>query len=142
MFGRRPRDTYLRDLELFADCPPAELESIDSLATRLRVDQGQVLLREGARDRQFMVIVEGQVGVSRGQGAPIAVLSRGDFVGEMAMLTGEQRSATVTALTPLELLVCNAWEFDAVVRTAPSVKEKLVAAAASRIAANANAKAA
>jgi CRP-like cAMP-binding protein len=142
MFGRRQSDTYLRDLELFADCTPAELRAIDSLATRLHVEQGQVLLREGGRDRQFMVIVDGQVGVTRGEGAPIAVLSRGDFVGEMAMLTGEERSATVTALTPLELLVCNAWEFDAVVGTAPSVKEKLVAAAASRIAANADAQAA
>jgi CRP-like cAMP-binding protein len=142
MFGRRQRESYLRDLELFADCTPAELEAIDSLATRLRVDQGQVLLHEGRRDRQFMVIVEGQVGVSRGQGAPIAVLRRGDFVGEIAMLTGEARSATVTALTPLELLVCNAWEFDALLRTAPSVKDKLVAAAVSRITANANGKAA
>lgn len=62
---------------------------------------------------------------------PNAVLSPGDFVGEMAMLTGEQRSATVTALTPVETLVCNASEFGALVQTAPSVKEKVIATAGS-----------
>lgn len=142
MIGRTQRGSFLRGLELFADCGPAELDSVASLVTRLRVDPGQVLLHEGARDRQFMVIVEGQVGVSREQGAPIAVLSRGDFVGEMAMLTGDERSATVTALTAVEILVCNAREFGALVDTAPSVKDKLVAAAAIRIAANAGVKAA
>lgn len=139
---RTQRGSYLRDLELFADCAPAELSSVDSLATRLRVDQGEVLLHEGAWDRQFIVIVEGQVRVSHQQGAPIAVLSAGDFVGEMAMLTGEERSATVTALTPVEILVCNASEFRALLETAPSVSQKVVAAAASRVAANADATAA
>ena len=133
------RGSYLRDLELFADCDSAELTCVDSLVTRLRLEQGRVLLREGARDRQFIVIVEGQIGVNRHQGAPIAVLSPGGFVGEMALLTGEGRSATVTALTPVEILVCNAREFGTLVETAPSVKDKVVAAAASRSVANAKA---
>jgi len=142
MIRRTQRGSHLRDLELFADCTTAELCAVDSLTTRLRLDQGRILVREGATDRQFMVIVEGWVGVSRTDGAPIAVLSRGDFVGEMAMLTGAGRSATVTAMTPVEVLVCNAQEFGTLVTTAPSVKEKLIAAAASRMAANAEAHAA
>ena len=102
-----------------------------------RVGTGRVLLHEGGADRQFLIIVEGEVGVSRYRGTPLAVLSPGDFVGEMAMLTGEPRSATVTALTPLEILVCNGGEFGALMERVPSIKEKLVAAAASRMTANA-----
>jgi CRP-like cAMP-binding protein len=133
------RGRYLRDLELFADCAPAELAAVDSLATRLQLAPGRVLLREGAMDRQFMVLLDGEIGVSRHPGTPVAVLSTGDFVGEMALLTGKENSATVTALTPVEILVCNAGEFRALVDRAPSVREKVLAAAAKRIAANAKA---
>jgi CRP-like cAMP-binding protein len=122
---------------LFSECDPAELSTVESLATRLFVDQGEVLLHEGAWDRQFMVITQGQVAVSRQRGAPITVLSPGDFVGEMAMLTGEERAATVTTLTPVEILVFNAREFGVLLDTAPSVTMKIIAAAASRTAANA-----
>ncbi len=137
MFRQKPRGSDLRALELFADCTPSELAAVDAASTRLWVEAGRVLLREGDADRQFMVIVEGEVGVSRQSGSLVAVLSPGDFLGEMAMLTGERRSATATALTAVQLLVCNGGEFAALVERAPSVKAKLVAAAASRATENA-----
>lgn len=136
MFRQEARGSDLRSLPLFADCGPEELKAADSLATRLRLKNGRVLLREGGTDRQLLIIVEGQVGVCRGEESPLAVLSAGDFVGEMAMLTGERRSATVTALTPIEVLVCNDREFATLIERAPSVRDKLIAAAAERIAAN------
>lgn len=142
MFRQKPRGTELRQFGLFADCSEAELAAIDSLSTRLYVSTGRVLLREGDSDRQFMFITDGRVGVSRHGGSPIAMLSAGSFVGEMSMLTGERRSATVTALTSVEVLVCNSREFGALLEAAPSVRDKLVAEAASRMAANAETRAA
>ncbi len=136
MFRQKPRGTDLRTLDLFADCTPAELAAVDAATTRLWIDAGRVLLREGDADQQFMVIVEGEVGVSREPGAMVAVLSSGDFIGEMAMLTRARRSATVTTLTPVQLLVCNGGEFAAIGQV-PSVKDKLLAAAARRASENA-----
>ena len=89
-----------------------------------------------------MVIAEGTVGVSRSGGVPVAVLDAGDFVGEVAMLKGGARSATVTTLSRVEILVCNASEFHRLVATAPSVAQKIGATAEHRIAANRDARAA
>lgn len=139
MFRQHTRGGDLRQYELFGDCTDQELASVDSLLTRLRLDTGRVLLREGAHDQQFMIIVEGSVGVTRGEGSAIAILSTGSFVGEMSMLTGDPRSATVIALSPVEILVCNSKEFAALLDTAPSVKDKLTAEAAGRMVANAQA---
>lgn len=139
MFRQRARGIELRQLELFAHCPERQLALVDSRCTRLRVEPGRVLLREGDRDRQFMVIVDGSVAVSRRPDKSVAVLSAGGFVGEMSMLTGERRSATVTALTPVEVLVCNGREFADLLEIAPSVRDKLLTEAATRMAANARA---
>jgi len=136
MFRQKQRGSDLRSLELFADCTPTELAAIDAASTRLWIDAGRVLLREGDADQQFMVIVEGEVGVSRDPGSLVAVLSSGDFIGEMGMLTGERRSATVTTLSPVQVLVCNGGEF-AVLGQASSVRDKLLAAAATRASENA-----
>lgn len=137
MFRHESRGRDLRSLELFSDCTPAELATVDAASTRLWIEAGRVLLREGDADRQFMVIIEGEVGVSRASGSLVAVLSPGDFIGEMAMLAGGRRSATATALSPVQILVCNGGEFGALVDQVPSVKAKLVAAAASRATENA-----
>jgi CRP/FNR family transcriptional regulator, cyclic AMP receptor protein len=129
----------LRELELFADCDSAELERIASLITSAQVDAGDVLLVERAHDRQFIIIAEGQLRVTRGHGddeRELACLGPGDFVGEMSLLDRSPRSATVTAVTKATVYACNAQEFTALLDASRSVAAKITSAAAHRVQSN------
>mgnify|MGYP003711289727 CR=1 FL=1 len=88
--------TPLAELELFADLSKSELRSLVRLMTPVRVRAGRDLTREGETGREFMIIVDGTATVRRG-GKVIATLGAGDFVGELSMLAGVPRTATVTA---------------------------------------------
>jgi CRP-like cAMP-binding protein len=73
-----------------------------------RVEQGQAVLREGDEGTSFYVVASGHLAVSRrderGEPVVLARLADGDFFGEMALLSGARRSATVTAEMATELL--------------------------------------
>jgi CRP-like cAMP-binding protein len=121
----------IADLELFADCSKAELRQIASLTTYLQVQKDQVLMREGARANEFVIIGSGTAQVWRqtNQGAvTVAEVGSGDFLGEMGLLAGTSRTATVTATSDLTVLVSSASEFRSILHIAPSVANKVVQA--------------
>jgi hypothetical protein len=95
----------LRDLRIFAGCNTAELRQVASLLTGVCVPAGRVLMREGELAREAMFIGHGTARVVR-EGREIALLGRGDVVGEMALLEDGLRSATVTAVTSVSAYVC------------------------------------
>ena len=74
------------------------------MADEIDLPAGKVLIREGDRGREFFVVISGEVEVRR-KGRKRATLGAGSFVGEMALPSKAPRSATVTALTPLDVLV-------------------------------------
>ena len=116
------------DLELFTDCTKAELKLCQSLTTLLHIPRGRILMHEGAPGREFVIIGSGTVRVSResdGGGATVVDVESGDFLGEMALLTGGRRTATATATSDLSVLVSSAAEFRSMLRIAPSVAEKV-----------------
>ncbi|HXW38320.1 MAG TPA: cyclic nucleotide-binding domain-containing protein [Acidimicrobiales bacterium] len=125
----------LRDLPLFAGAKRSELVAIRRQLTELHVRAGKVLVHEGARGDEFMILVEGEAVVTQG-GRPIATLGRGDLVGEMALLQQHgrgRRNATVTAVTDLVLYAGSPSEFRRILEAAPSVAEKVRETAASRV---------
>ena len=71
----------LAQLPLLADAPDAVLARLETLMTPVRVRAGEVLVREGARNRQFVLLQEGTLRVTR-DGRQVAELGAGDFVGE------------------------------------------------------------
>ena len=93
--------TALRSTELFKGLTDAEVERFAQEVSIHRYGKGEVLLREGEVGDYFFIILEGtcSVVVSSSQGAPISVaaVSGGDVVGEMALLAGAVRTATVRA---------------------------------------------
>ena len=121
----------LGQLDLFADCTPAQLAEARRLLTLLTVEAGTVLMREGGLGLEFMVIADGEAAVSI-DGDQVATLGRGDFAGEMSLLGSTRRSATVTALTPLTLYVANPAEFRGLLDVAPAVAERIVRTADAR----------
>jgi CRP-like cAMP-binding protein len=138
MFKRSHPSDRLRNVSLFAECSEAELAQIDSSLTRVQVDAGQVLLREGRLGSQLLIVVDGELGVTRTTPTghtEVAIVGPGGFVGEIALLERRPRTATVTALTAATVYACNPREF-ATLMAVPSVAAKLRSVAAERVEAN------
>jgi len=126
--------TDLAELPLFSECSRSELAQISRLLTKLRLPAGRVLTEEGALGDEFMIIVDGMAEVSRA-GSPVALLGRGDVVGEMALLDDSRRgrrNATVTAVTELTVYVGTPAEFRYLLEVAPSVAEAIRQTASER----------
>ena len=125
----------LQRLELFAECSDRELGRVAPLLSETKIEAGRILLREGSRDRQFVVIAEGHALVTQGHGAGSRVLATvgpGSFVGEIALLEGVPRSATVTSVTPLTIYTATEREFVALMASAPSAGAKITSIASER----------
>jgi CRP/FNR family transcriptional regulator, cyclic AMP receptor protein len=125
----------LSGITLYSDCSDVELGQIDLLGAALDVPAGRVLAREGREGNEFAVIAHGDASVSR-QGAELAIVGAGSFIGEMALLGATRRSATVVALSPMRLCVMTALEFERLRQIAPTVATVISRTAAERCEAN------
>ncbi len=112
---RRTRSP-LAQLPVLADAPDSVLARLETLMTPVRVPAGSVLVREGARNRQFVLLQEGSLRVTR-DGRQVAELSAGDFVGELSLLGDGTATATVTTVTDAVVWVSTSAEFDGVLRS-------------------------
>ncbi|MCU1346583.1 MAG: cyclic nucleotide-binding protein [Acidimicrobiia bacterium] len=122
----------LKGVELFSGCSSDEIERIAGLTTQIDVAAGRVLCEEGQPGEEFFVIAEGEAIVSSG-GKEVARLHGGDFFGELALLDGGARVATVTAGTPMKLLVLNRGEFRSLVEVSTMIDRRILEAIASRL---------
>ena len=93
---------------------------------------GEPLVREGDVGHEFYIIVDGKATVSRG-GRELATLGPGDFFGELALLDGHRRNATVTSATPLDVLCVGQQEFAALLSDLPQLSRKLLTGMARRL---------
>jgi CRP-like cAMP-binding protein len=118
---------------LFAGCSKAELRELARTADEIDLRDGQVLTREGRPGREFFVLVDGTVRVTR-NGRKLSDLGAGDWFGEIALLTNVPRTATVTATSPVDVLVITDRGFRRVVETMPSIALKVLACVGDRLA--------
>jgi CRP-like cAMP-binding protein len=125
----------LGNVPLFAGLSKRELGEIASVADELDVPAGKVLMREGARGREFLVIENGTVDVTR-EGRPIRQLGPGDWVGEIALIADMPRTATVTTTSDARLLVLTDRAFAKLVRDVPSITYKVLRSVGDRLAAD------
>ena len=129
-----PKDKVLSSLPLFTGSSRREIARLCRLCTEVTFRPGDDLMVQGALGREVFVIVEGVAGVVR-DGQQIAVLGAGSAVGEMALLGGVTRSATVTARTPITALVFSAGEFSTALRDSATMDRAVRASVAERAAA-------
>lgn len=122
----------IRSVPLFSHCSKRELAALAAEADELSVPAGKNLTTEGDRGREFMAIVEGTADVKR-NGRRINQLGPGSFVGEIALLTGVPRTATVTTTSDALLLVLTDRAFKRVVTQIPSVQGSVMTALAERL---------
>jgi CRP-like cAMP-binding protein len=132
MLRKNAKIELLKRVPLFERCSKSELQRIAMLADEIPLPEGQVLTREGERGREFFVLVEGEVEVRRG-GQVVKTLSGGDFLGEIALVADVPRTATVTAVSPLRVLVMTARDFRTLMREVTSLQPKVVYALAMRL---------
>jgi CRP/FNR family transcriptional regulator, cyclic AMP receptor protein len=122
----------LERIPLFSECAKAELIDIALSADEREAPEGDRLTEEGGRGREFFILVEGGVAVRRG-GRKLADLGPGDWFGEIAILTYKPRTATVTATSPVRLLVISDRTFRRVVETTPRIALKVLRNVAERL---------
>jgi CRP/FNR family transcriptional regulator, cyclic AMP receptor protein len=122
----------LKKVPLFADCSKAELRELAKSADELDLREGTVLTREGRPGREFFVLIDGTVEVTQ-KGKKVAELKGGDWLGEIALLTDKPRTATVTATSPVDVLVITDRRFRSVVETMPSIAIKVLGRVSDRL---------
>lgn len=130
--GKNEKIELLRRVPLFAECTKAELIEVAISADEREAGGGQILTEQGQPGREFFILVEGAVDVRR-SGRKLADLGRGDWFGEIAILTYKPRTATVTATSPVRLLVISDRAFRRVVETTPRIALKVLRNVAERI---------
>ena len=121
----------LKKLPLFEDLPHKELERIAMWADEVDVAEGKHLIEQGAFGHEFFVIEQGTAKVTH-DGNVIAELTQGDYFGELALLEQQRRQATVTATTPLRVVVMFQREFEAMEHEMPEIAERIRATVARR----------
>ena len=120
------RVELLRNATLFSGCTDDELARIAALATPRDAAPGELLCTEGAPGEEFYVVVDGTAEASVG-GEKVGDLGAGSFFGEMALIDGGDRTATVTATSAMRLLVLGRNDFNSMLATAmPTLAPKLL----------------
>ncbi len=102
--------TLLEKLPLFAGLSPRERGQISRLMDEVEVPEGKVLATIGDVGREMFIIIDGHALVTTRRGRPVR-LGPGDFFGEVSLIDGDPRSATVEASTSMRLLVLGYREF-------------------------------
>ena len=130
--GKNAKIELLKRVPLFAGCTKAELREVAISSDEIDLPAGRVLTREGQRGREFFVLVSGTVRVTRNDKA-LANLRGGDWFGEIALLTHTPRTATVTATSPVQVLVLTDRAFKRVVESMPRIALKVLASVGQRL---------
>lgn len=130
--GKNAKIELLKQVPLFAGCSKAELREVALSTDEIDLRDGHVLTREGRAGREFFILVEGTASVTQ-DGNEIAELKGGDWFGEIALLTHRPRTATVTATSPVRVLVLTDRAFRRVVETMPRIALKVLASVGQRL---------
>jgi CRP/FNR family transcriptional regulator, cyclic AMP receptor protein len=128
----KSKSDQLRGVPLFSACTHKELAQIARACDEKVVDADVVLIEEGTTGKDFYLIITGEASVSRG-GRHVASVGAGGYFGELALLDGAPRNATVRAKTPMTLVRLGQREFSAVLDSWPGVAHKLLKHMAGRL---------
>jgi CRP/FNR family cyclic AMP-dependent transcriptional regulator len=118
---------------LFERLSKGELKQIAKISDEIDIRPGSVLARQGSRAREFFVVLEGQADVRRDTRL-LPSLGPGDIVGEIGLVTDCPRTATVTALTPMRVIVLHERDFRKLLGDFPDIQRKVLETVAARLA--------
>ncbi len=121
----------IRSLPLFAGCTSGEVAEVAAIADEIDLAAGRRLATEHADGQEFVVIIDGTATVTQGD-TVISELGAGDFFGEIALIKGTPRTASVVATTSVHALVIEGHAFRRLLEDAPDIREKVERALAER----------
>ena len=130
--GTSGKTALLKNVQLFEGLSARQLQQIARLADEIDAPAGKVLARAGDTGREMFIIVDGQATVTTNQQRTLQ-LGKGDFFGEMSLLDGGPRSATVEATTPMHLLVIGQREFFELLAEAPLISKSIMRTLSQRL---------
>ena len=133
MLRRNQKVELIRKVPLFSRCSKRELEQIARIADEIDLREGKEMTRQGARGREFFVLLQGDADVIKDNGR-INTLGPGDFFGEIALVSDTPRTATVVATTPVRALVVTDRSFRRLLGDMPEIQAKVLQALAERLA--------
>jgi CRP-like cAMP-binding protein len=118
----------LANIPLFGDLDPASLHTLIRRVRVVRLEAGQVLFRQGDAANSLYVVVEGAVvPIAEGERRrKLAVLERGEFFGEIGLLTKQPRNATIEGLVDTQLLAIDRRVLWELVEKKPSVAKNIL----------------
>jgi CRP/FNR family transcriptional regulator, cyclic AMP receptor protein len=122
----------LKKVPLFADLDGKELEQISASMRERRFAAGDTVTQEGAGGAGFFVVESGEADVSV-DGAPRGKIGPGDYFGEIALLTGSDRTATITASSDMLCYGMTPWDFRPLVESNSAIAWKLLTAMAEKL---------
>ncbi len=121
----KERHRFFSQVDIFARCKKRDIRALAKSCEERTYKRGTALCRQGQRGVAMFVITEGDVKVEEvmddGRALQVASLGPGSVVGEMAILDGAERTASVIAETDVEALVLTSWDFKAMLRQRPVV---------------------
>ena len=120
-----PHEDALAAVPLFSQLSRKDLSRLGRAVVERKYKKGETIVKEGEQAVAFFMITKGRVSVSRGgkskNGQSLAEFGSGQVFGEMALLDGMPRDATVKAIDDTECLVLSRWDFVAELRTNPHI---------------------
>jgi CRP/FNR family cyclic AMP-dependent transcriptional regulator len=129
---RSTRSSPIERIPIFSSCPPRELEKLERMGTRLRVCAGCTLITAGEIAFEMSFVLAGTASCHVGS-REVATFGTGDFFGEVAILSGGPRTATVVATSAMDLWVLNRGEFGQVLQTSPEIARRMLGVMARRL---------
>jgi putative ABC transport system ATP-binding protein len=115
---------FLRPIELFKTLTPRQLTDVAEKMTKRHYAGGETIIRQGDPGEEFFLISDGEVEVVRAD-REIARMGAGDFFGEVALISGEPRNATVVAEGEVDTYVLGKTDFQAALATSQSFRDQL-----------------
>lgn len=126
MRSKRDLVDQLARADLFSKCTKGELKTVARHLETVRLEPGVALTEQGAPGDAFYLILDGTAEV-RTDGEVVNTLAEGDYFGELALLDGEPRTATVTSTTDLEVAVLGVRMFRTLLREFPDLSAQMLA---------------
>jgi len=122
----------LKKVPLFAGLEKKELEQIAGSMQERRFAAGSTVVQEGSGGAGFFIVEAGEGDVSVG-GQPRRTIGPGEYFGEIALLTGSERTATITARTDMLCHGMTPWDFRPLVESNSAIAWKLLTAMAEKL---------
>jgi CRP/FNR family cyclic AMP-dependent transcriptional regulator len=131
-WGKARKSELLAQMPLFSALSRHQLALVSTMTVPDELPAGTVLTRQGASGGIAYILASGQAEVLR-DGRRLALLGPGDVVGELSLIDGKPRSATVKAVSDLEVLQIDTRDLQVLLGKAPALARNLLVALAGRL---------